>query len=76
MTSQPSPLTQIILGFLTPLMQAAGQTGTDLASQAAHEAIDACPSVPLTTAAQTVAFAMAALDSLRLAAPPEVANDR
>jgi hypothetical protein len=73
MTPQPSPLTQVILGFLTPLMQAAGLTDTNLARQAAQEAIEACPSGPLTSTAQTVAFAMAALDSLRLAAPPEVA---
>ncbi len=68
-----SPLAQVILGFLTPLMQACGQIDTDLARQAAQEAIDACPPGPLTTTAQTVAFAMAALDSLRLAAQPDIA---
>jgi hypothetical protein len=73
MTAQSSPLTQVILSFLTPLMQAAGLADASLARQAAQEAIEACPFGPLTTTAQTVAFAMAALDSLRLAAPPEVA---
>jgi hypothetical protein len=73
MTGQSSPLTQVILGFLTPLMQAAGLTDTDLARQAAQEAIEACPPGPLVTTAQTVAFALAALDNLRLAAPPDVA---
>jgi hypothetical protein len=73
MTAQPSPLTQVILSFLTPLMQAAGVTDTGLARLAAQEAIEACPPGPLITVAQTVAFAMAALDNLRLAAPPDVA---
>jgi hypothetical protein len=73
MTGQPTPLTQLILGILTPMMQAAGLTDPTLARQAAQEAIEAGPPGPLTTTAQTIAFAMAALDNLRLAAPPEVA---
>jgi hypothetical protein len=72
MTPQPSPLTQVIHGILTSIIQAAGLTDPTRARQAAQEAIEACPPGPLTTTAQTVAFAMAALDNLRLAAPPEV----
>lgn len=70
----PSPLTQVMLSFLTPLMLAAGLTDTALARRAAQEAIAACPSgAPLTASAQAIGFAMAALDSLRLAAAPDVA---
>ena len=72
--TEPTPLTEIILSFLTPLMLAAGLTDTALARRAAQEAIAASPpGAPLTTTAQTIAFAMAALDSLRLAAAPDAA---
>jgi hypothetical protein len=74
MNEQSTPLTEVILGFLIPLMLAAGLTDTALARRAAREAIAAYPpDAPLTATAQVVAFAMAALDSLRLAAPAEVA---
>lgn len=66
MTDQPTPLTQIILSFLTPLMLAAGITDSALAQRAAQEAIAAGPPGSVVTTAQVVAFAMAALDSLRL----------
>jgi hypothetical protein len=70
----PTPLTEIILSFLTPLMLAAGLTDTALARRAAQEALAAYPpEAPLTATAQVVAFAMATLDNLRLAAPMEVA---
>jgi hypothetical protein len=71
---EPTPLTEVILSFLTPLMLAAGLTDTTLARRAAQEAIAAAtPGAPLTATAQTIAFAMAALDSLRLAAAPDAA---
>jgi hypothetical protein len=74
MNEQPTPLTEVILSFLTPLMLAAGLIDTTLARRATQEAIAACPpGAPLTSTAQVVGFAMAALDSLRLAAPAEVA---
>jgi hypothetical protein len=74
MNDQPTPLTEVILSFLAPLMLAAGLTDTALARRAAQQAIAAYPpDAPLTATAQVVAFAMAALDSLRLAALPEVA---
>jgi hypothetical protein len=74
MNAQSTPLTEVILGFLTPLMLAAGLADTALARRAAQEAIAAYPpDAPLTATAQVVGFAMAALDSLRLAAPAELA---
>jgi hypothetical protein len=71
---EPTPLMEVILGFLTPLMLAAGLTDTGLARRAAQQAIaDNPPGAPLIATAQIVAFAMAALDSLRLAAPADLA---
>ena len=66
------PLMQVILGLLTPLL-AAGHPDTDLARRAAEEAIAACGQGPLLTAAQAVAFALAALDNLRLSAAADLA---
>jgi hypothetical protein len=71
--SQPeSPLLQVVLSFLTPLMLAGGIADPDLARRAAQQAIAAHQTGPLLTIAQTVAFALAALDSLRLSAPPDL----
>jgi hypothetical protein len=66
-----TPLMQVILGVLTPLMLAGGITDPGLARRAAQEAIAACNPGPLIAIAQVVAFALAALDSLSLSAPSD-----
>jgi hypothetical protein len=53
-------------------MLAGGITDANLARLAAQQAIAAAQAGPLVTIAQTVAFAMASLDSLRLSAPPDL----
>ena len=73
MPDQPSPLTQIVLSLLTPLMLTAGITDTALARSAAQEAIAAYPPGRTLLVTQIVAFAMAALDNLRLSTAPGLA---
>jgi hypothetical protein len=65
--AQPSPLMEVILSFLTPLLLAGGITDTDLARRAAREAIATHHTGgSLLNVAEAIAFAMASLDSLRL----------
>jgi hypothetical protein len=67
MAAQPSPLMEVILSFLTPLLLAGGITDTDLARRAACEAIAAHQTGgSLLNVAEAIAFATASLDSLRL----------
>src|SRR4051794_19617082 len=73
MPDQSSPLTQIVLSLLTPLMLTAGITDTALARAAAQEAIAAYPRGRTVLVTQIVAFAMAALDNLRLSTAPGLA---
>ncbi len=68
-----SPLHDVILNLLTPLMLAGDRTDTAMARAAASQAIaaysdtrDGC----LVTIAQIIAFAVVALDSLRLSMAP------
>jgi DNA polymerase III gamma/tau subunit len=73
MIDQPSPLMEVILSFLTPLLLAGGITEIDLARRAAREAIAAHQTGgSLVSIAQAVAFAMASLDSLRLSVPQDL----
>ncbi|HEY4175161.1 MAG TPA: hypothetical protein VGM42_19180 [Rhodopila sp.] len=71
MTQPPGALLPYLLAVLTPLLTAGGTLDPDLARQAAMETIAACDR-PLLTSGQIVAFALAALENLRLSAPPDL----
>ncbi len=69
-----SPLLDVILGFLAPILLAAGVADIQLARLAAQEAIAAYQTGGqgnLVTIAQVVGFAIASLDALRLSAAPD-----
>jgi hypothetical protein len=64
-----------LLAVLTPFLTAGGILDPDLARQAALETIAACQADgerQLLTIGQIVAFALAALENLRLSAPPDL----
>ena len=68
-----TPLHQVVLSLLIPLLMAGGLTDPALAGLAAQEAITAHTADgrgQLVTTAQIVAFALASLDNLRLSADP------
>ena len=68
-----SPLQDVILGLLTPLMLVGDRTDTAMARAAASQAVAAYPDPQdgcLVTIAQIIAFAVVALDSLRLSVAP------
>ena len=68
-----SPLQDVILGLLTPLMLVGDRTDTAMARAAASQAVAAYPDPQdgcLVTIAQIIAFALVALDSLRLSVAP------
>ena len=71
MTEPTGTLLPYLLAVLTPLLTAGGILDPDLARQAAMETIAACDR-PLLTSGQIVAFALAALENLRLSAPPDL----
>ena len=65
-------LMPFLLAVLTPFLTAGGILDPDLARQAATEAIAAYGDRQLLTTGQVVAFALAALENLRLSAPPDL----
>ncbi|HEX4367953.1 MAG TPA: hypothetical protein VH023_14040 [Rhodopila sp.] len=75
MTQPTGTLLPYLLAVLTPLLTAGGILDPDLARQAAMETIAACQAAgnhQLLSTGQIVAFALAALENLRLSAPPDV----
>ena len=72
---QPSHLMEFLLALLSPLLTAGSLTDIRLARLAAQEAIAAYKAQgqhELVTIAQILAFALTALDNLRLSMPPEL----
>jgi len=75
MTQPTGALLPFLLAVLTPFLTAGGILDPDLARQAAMETIAACQTDgnrQLLTTGQIVAFALAALENLRLSAPPDL----
>ncbi|MDB5400232.1 MAG: hypothetical protein JWQ55_2250, partial [Rhodopila sp.] len=71
----PSPLMEFILTLLTPFLMTGGITDIHLARLAANEAIAAYTGetpTQLITIGQILAFALTALDNLRLSLPPDL----
>jgi hypothetical protein len=68
-------LTEFVLSILTPFLMTGSITDPDLARRAAAETIAAYKAAAqdqLVTIAQIVAFALTALDNLRLSLPPDL----
>jgi hypothetical protein len=68
----PSHLMAFILGLLAPLLMTGSLTDISLARLAAAEAIAAYGKGNLMTIGQILAFALTALDNLRLSMPPDL----
>jgi hypothetical protein len=78
MTQPSDPMMGFVISLLTPFLMGAGITDIDLARRAAAETIAAyqaagpSPNNQLVSIAQTVAFALASLDNLRLSMPADL----
>ena len=67
-----NPLLGFVLNLLTPFLIAGGLTDPALARQAAEQAIAEAGNHQLLTTTQIVAFALTALDNLRLSLPEDL----